>query len=89
MKELLTHFMLTKIASVQANRNLSIQDQQRAVAIFLLVYLKYNLPIDQKSAYEIGWLLCLPTLSQKEFSSYWDAFLQPLQEEWYDFGLNG
>ncbi|XP_053495453.1 E3 ubiquitin-protein ligase rnf213-alpha [Ictalurus furcatus] len=81
VKELLTHFMLTKIASVQANRNLSIQDQQRAVAIFLLVYQKYNLHIDQKLAHEIGWLLCLPTLSKKEFSSYWDAFLQPLQEE--------
>ncbi|XP_047672985.1 E3 ubiquitin-protein ligase rnf213-alpha-like isoform X3 [Tachysurus fulvidraco] len=79
LKDHLTDFMKNKIASMRAKSN--IQDQQRAAVILLLVYLKYNLHIDQKTAYEMGYLLCLPKLSEKEFHTYWNVVLQPLQEE--------
>lgn len=81
--------MRDRIAVIKESRNVLIQDQQRAVAILLLVYQKYSLHMDQKTTVDIGWLLHLPKLSKKEFSSYWDAFLQPLQKEWYDLGLKG
>lgn len=81
--------MQGKIASVELNANLLFQDKHRAVVILLLIYLEYNIQMDQNTASKIGWLLCLPKLSKNEFNSYWDVFLQPLQVEWYVFELNG
>ncbi|GAA6104753.1 E3 ubiquitin-protein ligase rnf213-alpha-like isoform X4 [Tachysurus ichikawai] len=79
VKEQLTDFIKNKIASMRVKSNT--QDQQREVFIWLLINLKYNLHIDQKTAYDMGWLLCLPKQSEKEFHSYWNVLLQPLQEE--------
>ncbi|XP_058262166.1 E3 ubiquitin-protein ligase rnf213-alpha-like isoform X3 [Hemibagrus wyckioides] len=81
VRGLLTEFLTYKISSVQANSRKD-QDQKRAVLIFLMVYLKYSLHIDQKTVFDIGWLLCLPELTEKEFHSYWNMILQPLQGEW-------
>ncbi|XP_053368256.1 E3 ubiquitin-protein ligase rnf213-alpha-like [Clarias gariepinus] len=83
VKELITHFMQDKIAFFQTCKNIQeiIQDQPRVMVILLLIYLKYNLYMDPKMVYDIGWLLQLPNLTKNEFISYWDVLLQPLPKE--------
>ncbi|XP_066519298.1 E3 ubiquitin-protein ligase rnf213-alpha-like [Hoplias malabaricus] len=81
VKNLLKAFFLEKVSLIQKDRGTYSPDQLGKVVILLIVFMRYDLKMDQNMIQKFGSMLCLPKLSKEDFHIYWTNVLEPLQME--------